>query len=422
MAKPTPEEQAEIDKKKKAEEFFDIKDFTSDPRMNAVTDVLGSDAAHVYSFDCPPIDIPFGGGIYSGKVYEVWGWESQGKSTLALEMTKAFTNHWKKLGFKKFGVLYLETESAFDKVRAKYMDVCVENFIISEVETLEDGESVIMATLEKAVKTGTIFMIIWDTIAAAPTRNELAAATDPKKQWAGGQMEKPRVVRKLLRNITTLLGKTNSTLVLVNQAIGGGEDASGIPSAPSPAIRFHASVRTYVQGTTQIKEIRPDGSEKTMGILSSLLHYKNKLILPKQKSIVSLMGETGYDKLDTVLRYLNTYKLVNLAGSWKTVEYPNGFAEKDDTGKLIAKELTSLKYQSNNKIKETIDVQPHLKDWLDYLVYRHFTEFSPLIKVKIITKVWDYEMKFFGTKVTILTDKEVDLAKMLHKELNVGDE
>lgn len=422
MAKATPEEQAVIDAAKKASTVFNIKDFTSDPRMNAVTDVLGSDASHVYPFDCAPVDIPFGGGIYSGKIYEVWGWESQGKSSLALEMTKAFSNYWDKLGDSKYAILYLETESAFDKVRAKYMGCKVENFIISEVETLEDGESVIMATLEKASKFGIKFLIIWDTIAAAPTRNELAGATDPKKAYAGGMIEKPRVVRKILRNITTMIGKTDATLVLVNQAMGGGDDASGIPSSPSPAIKFHASVRTYVQGTTQVKEIMKDGTEKTVGIYSSLLHYKNKLILPKQRSSVTLRGETGYDKLDTTLRYLSEKKLITMSGSWKSIDYPNGYAEKDEQGKLIAKELISVKYQSNIKVKEAIDAQPCLKEWMDYLVYKHFTEFSPLVKVKIITKVWDYEVKFLGEKVTTLTDEEIVLARMLHKELNVVEE
>lgn len=342
---------------------------------------------------------------------------SQGKSTLALEMTKAFSNYWESKKVNKYAILWLETESAFDKVRAKYMGCSVDHFLNCEVETLEDGESIIMATLEKAVSTGTKFMIVWDTIAAAPTRNELAAATDPKKQWAGGQMEKPRVIRKVLRNITTMLGKTDSTLILVNQAIGGQEDAYGIPGSPGPAIKFHASVRTYVHARTQIKEIQKDGTERTMGIISDLLHYKNKLILPKQRSLVSLLGETGYDKLDTTLRYLATNKLIELGGSWKTINYPSGYF-KD--GK--AADMTSVKFQNNKKVQETIETEhPQLKEWMDYLVYKHFTNFSPLIKVKIIMKVWGYEIKFFGSKVTTLTDKEIELATMLHKDLNVEE-
>lgn len=409
-------EKEEVSDSKESKEF-DIKEFTSDTRIKSVTEVLGSDAAHVYPFNCPPIDIPFGGGIYSGKIYEVWGWESQGKSTLALEMTKAFANYWESRNIKKYAVLWLETESAFDKVRAKYMGVPVDNFLNAEVETLEDGESIIMATLDKAIKTGTKFLIVWDTIAAAPTKNELAAATNPKMQWAGGMMEKPKVVRKILRNITTLLGKTDATLILVNQAIGGGDDASGIPSSPSPAIKFHASVRTYVHARSQIKEMQKDGTEKTMGILSDLLHYKNKLILPKQRSLVSLMGETGYDKLDTTLRYLSANKLIGLAGSWKTIDYPASYF-KD--GKMA--EMTSVKFQNNKKVQETIDtLHPHLKEWIDYLAYKNFTEFSPLVKVKIIMKVWGYEMKFYGERVTKLTDQEVGLAELLHKELNAGE-
>lgn len=404
--------------------ILDLKEFTSDTRLKLVSDELGSDANHIYSFDCPVIDIPYGGGIYSGKIYEIWGWESQGKSTLALEITKAFAAYWNKQGFKKYSVLWLETESAMDKIRAKYMGCPVDNFLISEVETLEDGEEVIMATLDKATKTGTKFIIIWDTIAAAPTRTEMAAATDPKKKWAAGMMEKPKVIRKVLRNITGMLGKTDSTLVLVNQAMGGGDDAFGIPASPGPAIKFHASVRTYVQARAQIKEILADGTEKTEGIISELLQYKNKLILPKQKSLVSIKGETGFDKLDTTLRYLAANKLIGLAASWKTLSFPKGYAVKDEkTGKPVVQELAEVKFQNNIKVKEAMEtLYPCLKDWMDYLVYRHYTNYSPLVKVKIIAKVWDYEMKFFGEKVTTLKEDEIELAKMIHKEINIIDE
>ncbi|GAF69471.1 unnamed protein product, partial [marine sediment metagenome] len=81
------------------------------PSLKTVVDELGSDVKHVYPFGCPAIDIPYGGGIYSGKVYQNAGWESVGKSTLGLEMARAFCNYWKARKENNYVVVWMEAES-----------------------------------------------------------------------------------------------------------------------------------------------------------------------------------------------------------------------------------------------------------------------------------------------------------------------
>src|SRR5579863_8445625 len=103
------------------------KEFNGIEGIKSISDDLGSDVNYMYEFGCPVIDIPFGGGIAPGKVYELYGWQSAGKSTLSLEICKAFENYWiqynamHKKKPKKFVVLWMEAESALDKVRCEFM-------------------------------------------------------------------------------------------------------------------------------------------------------------------------------------------------------------------------------------------------------------------------------------------------------------
>jgi len=140
--------------------------------VKLATDELSSQSDHVYKFDCPPIDIPLGGGIYSGKIYEIFGWESNGKSTFALECTKAFAKYWRSRGFNDYGVLWVESENALDRPRAQYMGCEMDAFLTQEADTVEDCEKIVLSTLEKAQKSKMKLFIVWDTLAAAPTANE----------------------------------------------------------------------------------------------------------------------------------------------------------------------------------------------------------------------------------------------------------
>jgi RecA/RadA recombinase len=152
-------------------------------KIKLFTDNLASDANFIYSFDCVPMDILFGGGIYSGKIYEFYGENSHGKSTLALEVTKAFAAYWKEKAVDKYGVLWEEAESALDKTRALYMGCPVDKFLICEADTLESFKANVEATLDKSIKNKMPLIIVCDTIAALQTENE--AHPKPKK---GGEV------------------------------------------------------------------------------------------------------------------------------------------------------------------------------------------------------------------------------------------
>jgi recombination protein RecA len=406
---------AVANKKDFLSEFLDTD--SKEQKIQRAVDALWSQAAHHYTFDCPPLDITIGMGIQSGKVYEFHGEWSSGKSTLALEATKAFAKYWEAKKHKKYAILWIESESAFHYERAKYMGCPVDNILICQAETVEDGAELISATLKKAETTDTKFIIVWDSIAAASTRNELNPKINKDgtvNNWSGGMTEKPRLIRQMFRKITGSLGRTDSALVLVNQTMqtmnpyGPQYETTG-----GGGIKFHASARSHLVVKDRIKELRPDGTEVTKGQEVEIHHIKNKLTLPQQKCRVVMMGETGIDRLETALKYLSANRVITVSKSWKQIDYPSAYAAKGKPADMV-----SLKYQSNSKVKEVIELQhPHLKEWMDYLIYKQYTTVSPFVKIGIIDKIWEYEIKFFGAKQTQLTELEKQAAVKIKKEL-----
>jgi len=375
---------------------------SSDSNIKTIKDELWSDAKEVYPFDIPPLDIIFGGGLYSGKIYEIFGLESHGKSTIGLEAAKAFTKYWQKKEEKNYAILWIETESALDKMRAHWMGCDLNKFLISECETVEEGFRVIKDTLEKAEKVGFKVFIVWDTIAAAPTENEKAKGT-----YGGGMSEKARVIRAALKTITSSLGRTNSTLFFINQVYQIiGSYAGGVETPGGGGIKFHSSVRAQISRKEQITEIAPSGEEITKGIVSEIYTKKNKLTNPNQSVKLVIYGETGIDKIETVVRYLMSTKDIKVAGGWKKIDF-NG---------------EEISFQNMKSIKDIIEVKnPDLEIFMDYLVYKSFSTVSPLIKVKILKKLWDYEMKFFNEHRTQITDDEREIAKLIYKDLQEKD-
>jgi len=344
----------------------------------------------------------------SGKIYEVMGWESTGKSTFGLESAKAFSNYWKKKGDDNYVVLWVETESALDKLRAAWMGCDLSRFLISEAETVEEGFNIIESTLKKCVDKNMHLLAVWDTIAAAPTISE-KKDSEEGSQWSGGLGEKARMIRYYLRRLVTPLGHSKSTAIFINQLYKIIKATPYGPTEDSPGgggLKFHSSARIQVNKREDLTKIMPSGETVTEGIVSELYTVKNKLTLPKQKCSMVLYGERGFDKLETIVRYLKKNKLITQSGSWMVMN----FNEKD------------LKFQNTNKLKEILVDEPTLENYLDFMVYQNFSIISPLIKIKIIKQLWEYEIQFLGEKKTILTDKELEIANLMYQSLNEEDE
>jgi hypothetical protein len=95
-------------------------------------------------------------------------------------------------------------------------------------------------------------------------------------------------------------------------------------------------------------------------------------------------------------------------------------AENTKTGKITT-EIQEIKFQNAKQLQDIAKETPGLEDYMDYLVYRSYSYISPLIKVKIIKKLWEYEERFLGKRETELTEKEKEVALILHKFLQSED-
>jgi RecA/RadA recombinase len=321
-------------------------------------------------------------------------------STLALEASKAFMRFWDSHGNNNYAVLWLESESALDKVRAQYMGCDLSRFVVQEVETAEEGFKTIKLALEKAKEKDLHVFIVWDTIAAVLTEAEKATGEINTK----GMGEKARLVRMLLKDVCTLLGQTDSTLFFVNQMYKNFNPYGEKDEVPGGGgIKFHASIRCLMKKVgPPIEGILSSGSKITRGIEVDLYTKKNKLTLPYQTCKLVVYGESGIDTVETLVKFLVLHKFITVKGSWKYIEF------KDE----------EYGFQNADRLKEIFEIKcPELKIYMNYLCYNFMSSVSPLLKVKLLGKLWEYELQLYGEKKTKVTDNEFLLATLLGREL-----
>jgi len=243
------------------------------------------------------IDRSLGGGLPLGRISEIFSDdEANGKTTLLLQFA---IQCQKQDGI----VVLLDSEAALDRSRAGTMGLDLEKLITFGPETVEDGFEFIDALVQNIAEDKDLqnkpILIIWDTIAAAPTRTEKAAAKKEGDAFAGGMVEKPRIIAKALRNYVQEFFKYKVHLALVNQSITnvGNKNPYG-PKYVTPggkAIKFYATLRIKVRRTGYIGDARSlEAGDQKMGIKVTVTAVKNKLALPFQDVETFLYGNTGY--------------------------------------------------------------------------------------------------------------------------------
>ena len=319
-------------------------------------------------------------------------------STIATACSKAFTDYHKAKGSDKYAVLQIETESVFDKVRARYMGCDIDSYMVSEAETVEEGFDVMNKTLVSAQNHKMSLFINWDTIAAAPTANEKGGGE------GAGLTEKPRIIRRELRKLTNLLSSTNSTLILCNQIYHKiGSFIGGIESPGGEGIKFHSSIRIEVRKKEDIDDVLANGNKVIIGIMSQIITVKNKLTLPKQTIKIYIHGEKGIDKVGTTVQFLIDNKYITKS-TWKYIKF------KDQ----------EFKWQTDAQRDKILEASPILLDYFNYLCYKHQASTSPLLKVRLIKDLWVME-KNLGLPKTDISESEKDLARLIYKKLQEGE-
>ena len=277
------------------------------------------------------------GGIAVGRITELNGLESSGKSLVGAHLLKETQ--------KKGGVaVYIDTETAVSEDFLEVIGVDINNMLYLQLETVEDIFEAIEEIVTKVRESDKdrLVTILVDSLAAATTKVELEADFD-KDGWA---TSKAIVISKAMRKITQMIGRQRIALVFTNQLRVKLGAMFGAPYTTSggKALPFHASTRIRLKNKGQIK----DSKKNVIGMTILAQVIKNRLGPPLRKAEFPLYFESGVDDEGSWLQVLKEHKLVKVGGAWYTMDDHNGneikFQSKDWAEKLKDEDFKSHCY------------------------------------------------------------------------------
>ena len=244
------------------------------------------------------LDIALGiHGVPRGRIIEIYGPESSGKSTLALHISANAQN-------KGGTVAYVDAEHALDPQYAKRVGVNIDQLLISQPDTGEQALEIV----ETLVESGAVDLIVIDSVAALTPRAEIEGEMGDSHMGL-----QARLMSQALRKLTSIVHKTNTTVIFINQVrmqigvmFGNPETTTG-----GKALKFYSSVRIEVRRRANIKM-----GEKIIGNRVYSKIVKNKVAPPFKVAEFDIMYNEGISYEGDLIDKGIEYKLVNKAGSW----------------------------------------------------------------------------------------------------------
>ena len=245
------------------------------------------------------LDLALGvGGLPKGRVIEIYGPESSGKTTLTLH---AIAEAQKAGGVCAF----IDAEHALDVKYAKDIGVDIDNLLVSQPDFGEQA----LEILETVIRSGAVDLVVIDSVAALTPKVEIDGDMDD--QQVGVQA---RLMSKALRKITGLLSKMNCTVIFINQIrmkIGMTGYGSPETTTGGNALKFYSSVRLDIRRIATLKQ-----GENSIGNRAKVKVVKNKVAAPFKQAEFDIMFGEGISKTGELVDYGVKLDIIDKAGAW----------------------------------------------------------------------------------------------------------
>jgi recombination protein RecA len=282
------------------------------------------------------LDVALGvGGYPRGRVVEIYGPESSGKTTLTLH---AIAEAQKAGGIAAF----IDAEHAFDRFYAENLGIDIDNLIISQPDNGEQA----LEIADNLVRSGAIDLIVIDSVAALTPRSEIEGEMGDSKMGLHA-----RLMSQALRKLTGSISKTNCTMIFINQLrekigvmFGNPETTTG-----GNALKFYASVRLDIRRSTQIK----DGDGNVRGNKTRVKVVKNKVAPPFKLAEFDIMYGEGVSKVGEILDLAVEFDIIQKSGSWFSYDATK-LGQGRDAVKQMIKDNPDLMDELEAKIKGII--------------------------------------------------------------------
>jgi recombination protein RecA len=275
------------------------------------------------------------GGYPKGRIIEIFGPESSGKTTLAIH---AIAEAQKAGGIAAF----IDAEHAFDRFYAQKLGVDVDNLWISQPDNGEQA----LEIADQLIRSSAIDIIVIDSV----------AALTPKKEIEGDMGDSAvglhaRLMSPALRKLTSTIAKTNTTCIFINQLrekigvmFGNPETTTG-----GNALKFYASVRLDIRKGAAIKD-----GEEILGNLTKVKVVKNKVAPPFRRAEFEIMFGEGISRIGEILDLGVEYGIITKSGSWFSYDGAK-LAQGRDAVKALLKDNPELCEELETKINQKID-------------------------------------------------------------------
>jgi recombination protein RecA len=284
------------------------------------------------------LDMALGiGGVPIGRVIEIYGPESSGKTTLALQIIASAQANGKICAF-------IDAEHALDILYAKNLGVDVENLLVSQPDFGEQALDV----LETLARSGAVDVIVVDSVAALTPKAEIEG--EMGDQQMGLQA---RLMSKALRKLTSVLHKTDTTVIFINQIrMKLGMMGYGSPETTTGgnALKFYASVRIDVRRIATLKQ-----GDAQIGNRVKAKVIKNKVAPPFRQAEFDIMFGEGISKEGEIVDYGVKLDIIDKSGAWFSYGESKLGQGKENVKKRF-KEDTALRDEIEVKIKEALGI------------------------------------------------------------------